>query len=55
MPTDRAVAYHSIHLMNSKQLNQVAKQHFLYEGITFTVYGEDEGIERTISDHLSHV
>lgn len=31
-----------------KQLNQVAKQHFLYEGITFTVYGEDEGIERTI-------
>lgn len=31
-----------------KALNQVAKEHFLYEGITFTVYGEDEGIERTI-------
>ena len=31
-----------------KQLNQHAKEHFLYEGITFTVYGEDEGTERTI-------
>lgn len=31
-----------------KALNQAAKQHFLYEGITFTVYGEDAGIERTI-------
>lgn len=31
-----------------KSLNQVAKDHFLYEGITFTVYGESEGIERTI-------
>ena len=29
-------------------LNDQAKQHFLYEGITFTVYGENEGIERTI-------
>ncbi|ALH96390.1 circularly permuted type 2 ATP-grasp protein [Acinetobacter equi] len=29
-------------------LNDRAKQHFLYEGITFTVYGENEGIERTI-------
>lgn len=31
-----------------KALNDAAKSHFLYEGITFTVYGEDEGIERTI-------
>lgn len=29
-------------------LNDQAKQHFLYEGITFTVYGEQEGTERTI-------
>ena len=29
-------------------LNQAAKEHFLYEGITFTVYGEQEGTERTI-------
>ncbi len=29
-------------------LNQAAKDHFLYEAITFTVYGESEGIERTI-------
>ncbi len=28
-----------------EELNQIAKQHFLYEGITFTVYGESEGIE----------
>ena len=39
----------SLHTLDElKQLNQAAKQHFLYEGITFTVYGEDEGIERTI-------
>lgn len=31
-----------------KWLNQTAKEHFLYDGITFTVYGESEGIERTI-------
>ncbi|MDQ9834854.1 circularly permuted type 2 ATP-grasp protein [Acinetobacter soli] len=31
-----------------KQLNNHAKQHFLYEGITFTVYGDQEGTERTI-------
>lgn len=31
-----------------KQLNTHAKQHFLYEGITFTVYGDQEGTERTI-------
>lgn len=29
-------------------LNEMAKDHFLYEGITFTVYGEEEGTERTI-------
>lgn len=39
----------SLHTLDElKQLNQAAKQHFLYEGITFTVYSEDEGIERTI-------
>ena len=31
-----------------KLLNQAAKDHFLYEGITFTVYGDMEGTERTI-------
>jgi uncharacterized circularly permuted ATP-grasp superfamily protein len=31
-----------------KALNQAAKEHFLYSGITFTVYGDDEGTERTI-------
>ncbi len=31
-----------------KALNQAAKDHFLYEGITFTVYGDEEGTERTI-------
>nr|WP_174506138.1 circularly permuted type 2 ATP-grasp protein [Acinetobacter sp. Marseille-Q1620] len=35
-------------LESLKALNEVAKQHFLYNGITFTVYGESEGIERTI-------
>lgn len=29
-------------------LNDAAKSHFLYEGITFSVYGEQEGVERTI-------
>ncbi|AXY57074.1 circularly permuted type 2 ATP-grasp protein [Acinetobacter chinensis] len=29
-------------------LNRAARDHFLYEGITFTVYGEQEGTERTI-------
>lgn len=29
-------------------LNEAAKQHFLYEGITFTVYSDDAGTERTI-------
>lgn len=36
-----------------KALNQAAKDHFLYEGITFTVYGESEGIERTIPYDLN--
>ncbi|MCH4242886.1 circularly permuted type 2 ATP-grasp protein [Acinetobacter gerneri] len=31
-----------------KALNEQAKQHFLYHGITFAVYGEAAGIERTI-------
>lgn len=31
-----------------QKLNQIAKAHFLYEGITFAVYGDAEGIERTI-------
>ena len=30
------------------QLQQQAEEHFLYHGITFTVYGEAEGTERTI-------
>jgi uncharacterized circularly permuted ATP-grasp superfamily protein len=30
------------------KLNQMAKTHFLYEGITFAVYGDAEGTERTI-------
>ncbi|MEO3357208.1 circularly permuted type 2 ATP-grasp protein [Acinetobacter haemolyticus] len=29
-------------------LESQAKQHFLYQGITFNVYGEEEGLERTI-------
>ena len=40
------LAQHDLNTLN--QLNEAAKQHFLYEGITFTVYGEDAGIERTI-------
>lgn len=40
------LAQHDLSKLNA--LNEAAKQHFLYEGITFTVYGEDEGIERTI-------
>jgi len=31
-----------------KELNAQAKQHFLYHGITFNVYGDKEGAERTI-------
>ena len=31
-----------------KQLNAEAKQHFLNHGITFNVYGDKEGVERTI-------
>ena len=31
-----------------EQLNQLAQEHFLYQGITFAVYGEKAGIERTI-------
>lgn len=35
-------------LSHLQQLNEQARQHFLYEGITFTVYGDDQGTERTI-------
>jgi uncharacterized circularly permuted ATP-grasp superfamily protein len=35
-------------LTEIEQLNQAAKEHFIYEGITFTVYGDAEGTERTI-------
>ena len=31
-----------------KVLGAQAKQHFLYQGITFNVYGDQEGTERTI-------
>ncbi len=31
-----------------KQLNHQAKEHFLYQGITFAVYGETEGTDRII-------
>ena len=31
-----------------EKLNETAKEHFLYQGITFAVYGEKSGIERTI-------
>lgn len=31
-----------------KQLEGQAKQHFLYQGITFNVYGDQEGADRTI-------
>ena len=35
-------------LAEIEQLNQAAKDHFIYEGITFTVYGDEQGTERTI-------
>lgn len=37
---------HSIYEL--EQLNTLAQEHFLYQGITFAVYGEKAGIERTI-------
>ncbi|RTY89315.1 circularly permuted type 2 ATP-grasp protein, partial [Staphylococcus aureus] len=37
---------HTLDELNT--LNKLAKEHFLYEGITFTVYGDEEGTERTI-------
>lgn len=30
------------------KLNDAAKSHFLYEGITFSVYGDQDGVERSI-------
>ncbi|MGE8560807.1 MAG: circularly permuted type 2 ATP-grasp protein, partial [Acinetobacter sp.] len=40
------LSQHSIEEL--KSLNQAAKDHFLYEGITFTVYEDAAGTERTI-------
>src|SRR5690606_20124281 len=40
------LSQHTLDELNT--LNQVAKEHFLHHGITFTVYGEEEGVERTI-------
>ena len=40
------LAQHSLTTLHS--LNDSAKAHFLYQGITFNVYGESDGIERTI-------
>lgn len=35
-------------LAEIEQLNADAKAHFLYQGITFTVYGDQSGVERSI-------
>ena len=40
------LSQHTLDELNA--LNQVAKEHFLHHGITFTVYGDEEGVERTI-------
>lgn len=40
------LSQHSIYEL--EKLNESAKEHFLYQGITFAVYGEKAGIERTI-------
>lgn len=40
------LSQHTLDELN--QLNEVAKEHFLYDGITFTVYGDEQGTERTI-------
>ncbi len=40
------LSQHSLNDLHA--LNDAAKSHFLYEGITFSVYGEQEGVERTI-------
>lgn len=40
------LAQHTLDELNA--LNQQAKAHFLYEGITFTVYGDELGTARTI-------
>ena len=40
------LAQHSLTILH--QLNDSVKTHFLYQGITFNVYGESSGIERTI-------
>ena len=40
------LSQHTIDELN--ELNLRAKEHFLYEGITFTVYGDEQGAARTI-------
>ncbi|WP_151824694.1 circularly permuted type 2 ATP-grasp protein [Acinetobacter bereziniae] len=40
------LSQHSIYEL--EKLNETAKAHFLYQGITFAVYGEKSGIDRTI-------
>jgi len=40
------LSQHSIYQL--EKLNETAKAHFLYQGITFAVYGEKSGIDRTI-------
>jgi hypothetical protein len=40
------LSQHSIYQL--EKLNETAKAHFLYQGITFAVYGETSGIDRTI-------
>lgn len=40
------LSQHSLSVLH--QLNDTAKEHFLYEGITFNVYGDRDGIDRTI-------
>lgn len=47
------LSQHSIYQL--EKLNETAKAHFLYQGITFAVYGEKSGIDRTIPDRRAHV
>lgn len=40
------LSQHSLYQL--EQLNETARAHFIYQGITFAVYGDKTGIERTI-------
>src|SRR5690606_34400792 len=40
------LSQHTLDELNA--LNQVAKEHFLHHGISFTVYEDKEGVERSI-------